>query len=151
MLCSFSQFLPGIVIAWGIVTTLSGLVQDVAGFYVIRSFLGLCEGGLLPGMVFYLSLIYQRHELQWVSQSLSPLRLTPDRFLSDNPSPFSFRYRIACFFASAGLSGSFGGLLAYGLTQMDGLGDLEGWRWIFISEFAVPASFRGAVIEKSLM
>ena len=44
-------WLPLLVIAWGVVTTLTGLVQSFAGLVVVRMALGLCEGGLLPGMV----------------------------------------------------------------------------------------------------
>lgn len=66
--------------AWGIVTTLTGLVHNLGGILAIRIVLGACEGGLLPGMVcfighssfncsdisqiLYLSTIYKRHELQ---------------------------------------------------------------------------------------
>ncbi|SMQ50285.1 unnamed protein product [Zymoseptoria tritici ST99CH_3D7] len=50
----------------------------------------------------------------------------------------------ACFFPSALFLvsmyvGGFGGVLAYGLQQMDGLGGLEGWRWIFIMEGVITA------------
>ncbi|KAI9652284.1 MAG: hypothetical protein M1831_007070 [Alyxoria varia] len=34
----------------------------------------------------------------------------------------------------ASLAGAFGGILAYGIAHMDGVGDYEGWRWIFILE-----------------
>ncbi|KGO43054.1 Major facilitator superfamily domain, general substrate transporter [Penicillium expansum] len=34
------------------------------------------------------------------------------------------------------LSGAFSGLLAFGLTKMDGIGGYAGWRWIFIIEGA---------------
>jgi hypothetical protein len=46
-----SRWLPFIVAAWGVVTTLSGLVQNFGGLVAIRLALGLCEGGLLPGIV----------------------------------------------------------------------------------------------------
>jgi len=69
--------------------------------------LGLCEGGLLPGMVLYLSTVYQREELQ---------------------------LRISLFYASASLSGAFGGLLASAILKLDGHANLAGWRWIFILE-----------------
>lgn len=36
----------------------------------------------------------------------------------------------------AALSGAFSGLLAAGITQMDGVGGYAGWRWIFIIEGA---------------
>lgn len=76
-----NRWLPFIVTAWGVVTTLSGLVQNFGGLVAIRLMLGLCEGGLLPGIVstfhcfvwiatmtllqiLYLSTIYKKHELQ---------------------------------------------------------------------------------------
>ena len=42
--------------------------------------------------------------------------------------------RIALFYTSSALSGAFAGLLAYAIAKMDGVGGLEGWRWIFIIE-----------------
>lgn len=42
--------------------------------------------------------------------------------------------RVAIFFAGATLAGAFGGALAYGISKMDGIGGLEGWRWIFLLE-----------------
>ena len=46
-----SRWLPAWVAIWGVVTTLSGLVQSFGGLIAIRFFLGFCEGGLLPGIV----------------------------------------------------------------------------------------------------
>ena len=46
-----NRWLPFIVGAWGVVTTLSGLVQNFGGLIIIRIMLGFCEGGLLPGIV----------------------------------------------------------------------------------------------------
>lgn len=46
-----SRWLPFLVAIWGTVTTLSGLVHNFSGLLAIRFFLGLCEGGLLPGIV----------------------------------------------------------------------------------------------------
>ncbi|KAJ3722977.1 MFS transporter [Lentinula raphanica] len=102
-----NRWLPIIVCAWGIVTTLTGLVHNFGGILAIRIVLGACEGGLLPGMILYLSTIYKRHELQ---------------------------LRVGIFYASASLSGAFGGLLATAIIKMDGIGGLSGWRWIFILE-----------------
>lgn len=88
-------------------TTLSGLVHSFGGLLAVRLFLGLCEGGLLCGMVLYLSTMYKKNELQ---------------------------LRVGIFYASASLSGAFGGLLATAILKMDGVGGLAGWRWIFILE-----------------
>jgi hypothetical protein len=42
-------WLPTLTIAWGIVATLLGIVQNKAGFFVARFFLGVTESGLFPG------------------------------------------------------------------------------------------------------
>lgn len=109
-----NRWLPFIVGAWGVVTTLTGLIQSFGGLVAIRVVLGFCEGGLLPGIILYLSTIYKRHELQ---------------------------LRVGVFYASASLSGAFGGLLATAIIKMDGIGGLAGWRWIFILEGIVTILF----------
>ncbi len=38
------------------------------------------------------------------------------------------------FFSAASIAGAFSGLLAFAIAKLDGLGGLEGWRWIFILE-----------------
>ena len=98
-------WLPTLTLAWGVVATLMGLSQNLAGFYVVRFVLGACESGLFPGVVFYLSMWYRRAEQH---------------------------YRVALFFSAASLAGAFGGILAYGIAFMNGVGGLAGWRWIVI-------------------
>lgn len=44
------------------------------------------------------------------------------------------QFRVALFFSAAALAGAFGGVLAYGIAFMDGVGGLGGWSWIFILE-----------------
>ncbi|PPR06291.1 hypothetical protein CVT24_001097 [Panaeolus cyanescens] len=99
--------LPFIVTAWGIVVVAQGFVKSYGGLVAIRLILGALEGPLFPGMVLYLSGFYTRSELS---------------------------LRIAFFFSTASLSGAFSGLLAAALSNMDGLGNLPGWAWIFIIE-----------------
>ncbi|RDW66743.1 hypothetical protein BP5796_09492 [Coleophoma crateriformis] len=100
-------WLPTLMLAWGIVATLLGVCQNFAGFVIARFFLGVTESGLFPGVVFYLSMWYKRTETH---------------------------YRISLFFSAAALAGAFGGILAYGIGFMKGVGGLAGWRWIFILE-----------------
>ncbi|EKG11490.1 hypothetical protein MPH_11379 [Macrophomina phaseolina MS6] len=100
-------WLPTLTLLWGIVATLMGITQNLSGFFAVRFFLGVAESGLFPGVVFYLSMWYKRHERV---------------------------YRVALFFSAASLAGAFGGILAYGIGKMSGVGGLKGWRWIFIIE-----------------
>jgi MFS family permease len=44
------------------------------------------------------------------------------------------QFRQALFFSAASIAGAFSGLLAYAISNMNGVGGLEGWRWIFILE-----------------
>ncbi|KAK8866195.1 hypothetical protein IAR55_001346 [Kwoniella newhampshirensis] len=96
-----SMWLPIIMVAWGIVITLTGIVQNFRGLFVARIFLGITEAGLFPGVSFFLTLWYRRHETN---------------------------LRIALFFSAATVAGAFGGLLARLINLMDGVGGLEGWR-----------------------
>ncbi|KAJ5724573.1 hypothetical protein N7493_006301 [Penicillium malachiteum] len=102
-----SIFIPIIMICWGICMTLMGIVKNYAGLMAVRWFLGLSEAGLFPGVGYLLSCWYKRSE---------------------------FGVRMAIFFSAAALAGSFGGLLAAAIANMDGVGGKSGWSWIFILE-----------------
>jgi sugar phosphate permease len=65
------------------------------------------EAGLFPGVNYYLSCWYKRSE---------------------------FGIRAAIFFSAAAVAGSFGGLLAWAIERMEGIGGRHGWSWIFIIE-----------------
>jgi hypothetical protein len=45
-----SRWLPIIMISWGIVMTLMGIVQSYSGLLTARIFLGVTEAGLFPGV-----------------------------------------------------------------------------------------------------
>ena len=45
-----SVWLPTIMVAWGIVMTLMGIVKNYHGLLIARIFLGLTEAGLFPGV-----------------------------------------------------------------------------------------------------
>ncbi|CAL1707464.1 unnamed protein product [Somion occarium] len=99
--------MPLLLVIWGAIVTLHGVVSSYTGLVVIRAFLGLVEGPMFPGIVLYLSDFYTREELS---------------------------LRVALFFSSASLSGAFSGLLAAAIQNMDGIGGKPGWAWIFILE-----------------
>ncbi|KAF4470265.1 allantoate permease [Fusarium albosuccineum] len=100
-------FFTGIIIAWGAVMTLMGLCHNYPGLLAARFFLGVAEAGLYPGVNYYLGCWYKGSEIG---------------------------ARAAIFFSAAALAGSFGGLLAAAIAQMDGVGGRSGWQWIFILE-----------------
>ncbi|KAL2200817.1 major facilitator superfamily domain-containing protein [Corynascus similis CBS 632.67] len=102
-----SIWLPAIMVAWGIVMTLMGIVHNYAGLLSARIFLGVTEAGLFPGVAYYLTNWYKREEIQ---------------------------LRQAMFFSAASVAGAFSGLLAFAIGKMDGIGGLHGWQWIFILE-----------------
>ena len=100
-------FFTGIIIAWGAVMTLMGVCHNYEGLLAARFFLGVAEAGLYPGVNYYLGCWYKSSEIG---------------------------ARAAIFFSAAALAGSFGGLLAAAIAQMDGIGGRPGWAWIFILE-----------------
>ena len=50
------MWFPTLTLVWGVVATLMGVTQSLAGFCVVRFFLGVAESGLFPGIVFYFSM-----------------------------------------------------------------------------------------------
>ncbi|KAH7913268.1 major facilitator superfamily domain-containing protein [Hygrophoropsis aurantiaca] len=102
-----SRWIPSIMVAWGLVMTLMCLVNSFRSLIAARIFLGLTEAGLFPGVTYYISLWYPRSEQA---------------------------KRVAIFFSAATVAGAFGGLLAYGIEKMEGIGGLHGWQWIFCLE-----------------
>ncbi len=45
------RWIPMMVFAWGVTTTMTCFVKTFSGLVIVRFFLGFCEGGLLPCMV----------------------------------------------------------------------------------------------------
>ncbi|KAI9248552.1 major facilitator superfamily domain-containing protein [Phascolomyces articulosus] len=72
--------------------------------------MSMAAAGLVPAILFYLSIWYTRREQA---------------------------KRIAIFFCCLAASGAVGGLLAFGIVRLDGVQNLAGWQWIFILE-AIP-------------
>ncbi|KAJ3829785.1 MFS general substrate transporter [Lentinula raphanica] len=102
-----SLWLSSLIFCWGVVVICHGFIQSYGGLVTVRVLLGVTEAGMYPGIVFYISSWYKRSEMG---------------------------SKIAFFFSSATLSGAFSGLLSVAIHNMDGVGGLAGWRWIFILE-----------------
>lgn len=100
-------FFTAIIVAWGVIMTLMGLVKNQPGLLAARWWLGFAEAGLFPGVNYYLGCWYKSSEIG---------------------------VRSSIFFSAAALAGSFGGLLAAAIAKMDGVAGMPGWSWIFIIE-----------------
>jgi MFS transporter, ACS family, tartrate transporter len=102
------------LIAWGTLTTLTGLVRTPLELYGARFLLGAAEAGFFPGVIVYLS--------HW----------------------FIYRDRataVARFMSAIPIAAILGGPLAGAILGIHWLG-LPGWRWLFFLE-GVPAILLG--------
>ncbi|KAG4433831.1 hypothetical protein IFR05_010679 [Cadophora sp. M221] len=116
-------YLPLLVVSFGLVSMCTSFVTNYAGIVACRFFLGIAEGGMMPGIAFYLSCFYRRQELM---------------------------FRIGLFISGASLAGAFGGLLAAGLSSIPKWGvassPLYGWRQIFFFEGIITFLLAGLAI-----
>ncbi|KAI5456430.1 major facilitator superfamily domain-containing protein [Mariannaea sp. PMI_226] len=112
-----SRWIAFIAVAWGVLATLTGLVNSYGSLIACRLLLGAVEAGLFPGLTVYLTFFYTKRELA---------------------------LRVGYLFVSAAVAGALGGLLAYGVGHMDGVQGLRGWRWIMIIE-GLPSFVIGVV------
>ena len=94
-----------VMLGWGLVATLQAATYSWSGLMACRFFLGLAEAGYGPGIPYFLSFFYLRHEVG---------------------------LRIGLFFSSAPLANTFAGALAYGITS--GYPSLASWRLLFLVE-----------------
>ncbi|KAJ5995538.1 phthalate transporter [Penicillium waksmanii] len=98
-------FISTIVLLWGAVMIAFGFAPTWPVMAGLRIILGALEAGFYPGCIFLLSTWYPRYELQ---------------------------KRNAVFYLIGSMASGLGGILAYGLMQMDGISGRRGWEWIFI-------------------
>ncbi len=113
---SARKWIAAIMIVWGTLASLTGLIHTATQFNIIRFFVGLAEGGMFPAMIVYLTHWF-RHEDRAKSMSL---------------------FMVAVPFATA-----FGGMISGRLLSLHWFG-LAGWRWVLILEGA-PAVIIGIV------
>jgi MFS transporter, ACS family, tartrate transporter len=105
-----------IMIAWGSLTVLTGLVHTPAQLYGARLLLGAAEAGFFPGVVVYLSHWFIREDRAKAGSN---------------------------FMAAIPLSFIIGSPLAGWILGHPWLG-VDGWRWLFVLE-GMPAVLLGAV------
>ncbi|WP_134768253.1 MFS transporter [Nocardioides sp. 1609] len=104
-------WLARIAITWGIITMLTGFVQNTTQLYVARIALGVAEAGLFPGLLLYMTYWFR----------------TQDR--SRGIAGFSLAQPVALLIGSISAG--------YILDHADWFG-LNGWQWVFILQGAPP-------------
>jgi MFS transporter, ACS family, tartrate transporter len=108
-----------IVLIWGALSAANAFVEGPLAYYVLRFLLGVAEAGLFPGMIFYLTLWF--------------------------PQDYRARFT-ATFMTAIPLATIIGAPVSSFILELDGLGGLHGWQWLFLIEglpacllaFAVP-------------
>ena len=157
-----STWLAGIMVLWGVCTVGQGVVRGFGGLVGMRVLVGGFEAGLFPGMFVcccffsmhpsiypfvgvYLSIYLSVYLYQYThvhtcthihppSPKLTPLPPGCMYLISMYYHRYELQLRFTLFFSASILAGAFGGLLAFLLAKLDGVGSYSGWRWIFIIE-----------------
>ncbi|KAI9289389.1 major facilitator superfamily domain-containing protein [Umbelopsis sp. AD052] len=104
---SAKVWLPLLMAIWGTIACCHAACKNYAQLLVLRVLLGFFESGFFPGVVYFLTTFYKKHEMAT---------------------------RIAVFWGSTTAAHAFAGVLAYGILQMRGIGGLAGWQWLFLIE-----------------
>jgi len=113
---SARKWIAAIMMMWGALASLTGLIHTSTEFNIIRFLLGLAEGGFFPAVVVYLT--------HWFRQE--------DRAKA-----------VALFMAAIPVSNAVGAPIAGVLLRFHWLG-VSGWRWLLILE-GLPA-FAGGLV-----
>jgi ACS family tartrate transporter-like MFS transporter len=111
-----------ILLVWGALSAGTALVQGPYSFFILRFILGAAEAGLFPGLIFYLTLWF--------------------------PPEYRARYA-ANFLIGLPLAFVIGSPLSGLLLELDGLGGLHGWQWMFILE-GLPACALALIVLRWL-
>lgn len=100
------RWLPTIMTAWGIVSTIQVFIQARPFFLFTRAALGFCEGGFVSGLAFYVSSFYKTDELS---------------------------IRLSWIWATQAGTNVLSALMASAILLMD-VGVLKNWQWLLLLE-----------------
>ncbi|VTU35979.1 MFS transporter [Variovorax sp. PBL-E5] len=105
------RWIARIMFSWGLISAAQAWVGGATSFNVVRFLLGIAEAGFFPGVIFYITLWF----------------------------PAAYRARIVGWFMFAiPISTVIGSPISGYILNMEGVGGLHGWQWLFILE-AIPA------------
>lgn len=99
------RWLVRIMLTWGVIATAMMFVQTPMQFYVMRFLLGVAEAGFFPTIMFYLA--------GWF--------------------PAAYRGRaVSWVYIAPAVASVLMGAVSGWLLELDGLGALRGWQWLFL-------------------
>jgi MFS family permease len=101
-----------IMIPWGVVSAAMMFVSGKKSFYLLRLLLGATEAGFFPGVILYLT--------YWF----------PSRVRGQ---------MMGLFYFGAPMAFIIGGPVSGFLLQLEGVGRLHGWQWMFLTEGVIAA------------
>ncbi len=105
------RWIARIMVTWGLVSGAQAFVAGETSFNIVRLLLGVAEAGFFPGIIFFLTLWF----------------------------PSAYRARIVGLFMFAiPISTVIGSPISGLILNLEGVGGLHGWQWVFIVE-AIPA------------
>ena len=112
------RWLARIMISWGVAAGATAFVVGPYSFYAARLLLGVAEAGFFPGAAYLLA--------AWF--------------------PAQYRTRaLAILAAAVPLSSVIGGPFSVLLLEMNGIGGLKGWQWLFLIQ-GLPACLLGFLV-----
>ncbi|KAF2157314.1 MFS general substrate transporter [Myriangium duriaei CBS 260.36] len=100
-------YIASCVLSWGLIASMQALATGFWGMLICRLLLGTAEAAFGPGIPFYLSFFYRRHELA---------------------------YRVGLFISAAPLASCFASSLAYAITRWGDTTTFQSWRLLFLVE-----------------
>ncbi|OBV11354.1 MFS transporter [Erythrobacter dokdonensis] len=116
------RWLVRIMLTWGAIATAMMFVETPIQFYIMRFMLGVAEAGFFPTIMFYLS--------GWF--------------------PAAYRGRaISWVYIAPPVASILMGAVSGWLLELDGLGNLHGWQWLFLVQ-GLPGVVLAIVIWRFL-
>jgi len=112
------RWIARIAVTWGILSTAMMFVQGEWSFYVLRVLLGIAEAGLFPALMYMVTL--------WFAPNDKPVV-------------------VGWIYIAPALALMLGSPLGGALMQMNGLGGLHGWQWMFMIE-GIPSVLVGILL-----
>ncbi|KAI1344198.1 major facilitator superfamily domain-containing protein [Xylariaceae sp. FL0016] len=103
----FKYVLPLLMVCWSTVSWAQAFMTGRTSFYITRAFIGLFEGGFIPGVILMATYYYTSKELS---------------------------VRLAAFWSTLNVARVISALLAAGILEMRGTHGKPGWFWLFLIE-----------------